>query len=177
MTLRALATKGKVAQAIDFIKTFLENDKKLIVFCSLHEVVDELRKAFPKAVTVTGRDNAINKQAAVDAFQTNENTRLIICSIKAAGVGLTLTAASDVAFIELAWTYADCCQCEDRAHRIGQKDNVNCYYLLGRETIDNTIYSLIHRKKSIASEIMNSDDDIPTDEVYFEELVSSFLNK
>lgn len=177
MTLRALATKGKVAQAIDFIKTFLENDKKLIVFCSLHEVVDELRKAFPKAVTVTGRDSAINKQAAVDAFQTNENTRLIICSIKAAGVGLTLTAASDVAFIELAWTYADCCQCEDRAHRIGQKDNVNCYYLLGRETIDNTIYSLIHRKKSIASEIMNSDDDIPTDEVYFEELVSSFLNK
>ena len=113
----------------------------------------------------------------MDAFQTNENTRLIICSIKAAGVGLTLTAASDVAFIELAWTYADCCQCEDRAHRIGQKDNVNCYYLLGRETIDNTIYSLIHRKKSIASEIMNSDDDIPTDEVYFEELVSSFLNK
>ena len=72
---------------------------------------------------------------------------------------------------------ADCCQCEDRAHRIGQNDNVNCYYLLGRGTIDNTIYSLIQRKKSIAKEIMNSEDDIPTDEVYFDELVSSFLNK
>lgn len=177
MTLRKLATLGKVAQAVDFIRTFLENGKKLIVFCSLHEVVDQLLKFFPKAVTVTGRDTAANKQASVDAFQNNPDTMLIICSIKAAGVGLTLTASSNVAFIELAWTYADCCQCEDRAHRIGQKDNVTCYYLLGRGTIDQTVYSLIHRKKSIAAEIMNADDDIPTDEMYFNELVSMFLNQ
>lgn len=176
MTLRSLATRGKIAQAVDFIRTFLDSGKKLIVFCSLHEIVDELQKVFPRAVTVTGRDSAVSKQASVDAFQNNPNVQLIICSIKAAGVGLTLTAASDVAFIELAWTYADCCQCEDRAHRIGQKDNVTCYYLLGRGTIDHTIYSLIHRKKSIANEIMNSDDDIPTDEMYFDELVKSFLN-
>ena len=175
MTLRQLATLGKVAQAVDFIRTFLSSGKKLIVFCSLHDVVDALVKAFPGAVTVTGRDSAVSKQASVDAFQNNPNTMLIICSIKAAGVGLTLTASSNVAFVELAWTYADCCQCEDRAHRIGQKDNVTCYYLL-RGTIDHTIYSLIHQKKSIAAEIMNSDDDIPTDEMYFDELVSSFLN-
>ena len=176
MTLRQLATLGKVAQAVDFIRTFLSSGKKLIVFCSLHEVVDALCKAFPGAVTVTGRDSAAGKQASVDAFQNTPGTMLIICSIKAAGVGLTLTASSNVAFVELAWTYADCCQCEDRAHRIGQKDNVACYYLLGRGTIDHTIYSLIHRKKSIAAEIMNSDDDIPTDEMYFDELVSQFLN-
>lgn len=177
MTLRKLATLGKVAQAVDFIRTFLENGKKLIVFCSLHEVVDQLLNFFPKAVTVTGRDTSANKQASVDAFQDNPDTMLIICSIKAAGVGLTLTASSNVAFIELAWTYADCCQCEDRAHRIGQKDNVTCYYLLGRGTIDQTVYSLIHHKKSIAAEIMNADDDIPTDEMYFNELVSMFLNQ
>lgn len=176
MTLRQLATLGKVAQAVDFIRTFLDSGKKLIVFCSLHEVVDALCKAFPRAVTVTGRDSAASKQAAVDSFQNNPDVQLIICSIKAAGVGLTLTASSNVAFVELAWTYADCCQCEDRAHRIGQKDNVTCYYLLGRGTIDQTIYSLIHKKKSIAAEIMNSDDDIPTDEMYFDELVASFLN-
>lgn len=176
MTLRSLATKGKIAQAVDFIRTFLDSGKKLIVFCSLHEIVDELQKIFPRAVTVTGRDSSVNKQASVDAFQNNPNVQLIICSIKAAGVGLTMTAASDVAFIELAWTYADCCQCEDRAHRIGQKDNVTCYYLLGRGTIDHTIYRLIHRKKSIANEIMNADDEIPTDEMYFNELVKSFLN-
>nr|WP_317236391.1 DEAD/DEAH box helicase [Marseilla massiliensis] len=176
MTLRQLATLGKVAQAVDFIRTFLDSGKKLIVFCSLHEVVDALCKAFPRAVTVTGRDSASSKQVAVDSFQNNPDVQLIVCSIKAAGVGLTLTASSNVVFVELAWTYADCCQCEDRAHRIGQKDNVTCYYLLGRGTIDQTIYSLIHKKKSIAAEIMNSDDDIPTDEMYFDELVASFLN-
>ena len=176
MTLRQLATLGKVAQAVDFIRTFLSSGKKLIVFCSLHGVVDALVKAFPGSVTVTGRDSAAGKQASVDAFQDNPGTMLIVCSIKAAGVGLTLTASSNVAFVELPWTYADCCQCEDRAHRIGQRDNVTCYYLLGRGTIDHTIYSLIHQKKSVAAEIMNSDDDIPTDEMYFDELVSSFLN-
>lgn len=174
MTLRSLASKGKVRQATDFIRNFLANGKPLIVFCSLKEIVKELQKQFPDAVRVTGDDSLADKQAAVDAFQSG-HARLIICSIKAAGVGLTLTASSNVAFVELAWTYADCCQCEDRAHRIGQKNNVNCYYLLGQNTIDSTLYNIIHRKKSIANQIMNCDDDIPNDEKYFDELVNSFL--
>ena len=175
MTLRSLSSKGKVRQAVDFVKTFLANGKPLILFCSLHEIVDELKKAFPKAVSVTGRDSMMMKQAAVDAFQSGK-AQLIICSIKAAGVGLTLTASSNVAFLELAWTYADCCQCEDRAHRIGQKDNVTCYYILGRNTIDTSLYNIIHRKKTIANQIMAGEDNIPQDELYFEELMSEFLN-
>jgi SWI/SNF-related matrix-associated actin-dependent regulator of chromatin subfamily A-like protein 1 len=175
MTLRSLSAKGKVAQAIDFTRTFLANGRPLILFCSLHEIVDELCRAFPEAVHVTGRDSATAKQAAVDAFQGGKSP-LIICSIKAAGVGLTLTASSNVAFLELPWTYADCCQCEDRAHRIGQKDNVTCYYLLGQHTIDTVLYSIIHKKKSIANRIMATDDDIPTDEMYFDELADLFLN-
>ena len=175
MTLRSLSAKGKVKQAIDFIRVFLDSGKPLILFCSYHEIVDELCKAFPKAVRITGRDNATTKQAAVDAFQRGD-AKLIICSIKAAGVGLTLTASSNVAFVEFPWTYADCCQCEDRAHRIGQRDNVTCYYLIGRGTIDTALYNIIHRKKSIANQIMATDDDIPTDEMYFNELASMMLN-
>ncbi|MCH5234506.1 MAG: DEAD/DEAH box helicase [Muribaculaceae bacterium] len=176
MTLRSLSAKGKVKQAIDFAKNFLANGKPLILFCSLHEIVDELKKAFPKAVSVTGRDSMTMKQAAVDAFQSGKS-QLIICSIKAAGVGLTLTASSNVAFVEFPWTYADCCQCEDRAHRIGQKDNVTCYYLIGKNTIDRTLYQIIHTKKSIANQIMGTDDDIPKDEMYFDELVNLFINQ
>ena len=175
MTLRSLSAVGKVRQAIDFVRVFLASGKPLILFCSLHEIVDQICKAFPEAVTVTGRDSAAEKQQSVDAFQSGE-TRLIVCSIKAAGVGLTLTAASNVAFVELPWTYADCCQCEDRAHRIGQKDNVTCYYLLGQHTIDHTLYRLIHKKKSIASQIMAADDEIPSSEAYFTELVTAFFN-
>ena len=174
MTLRSLAARGKVKQAVDFVKVFLESDKPLILFCSLHDIVDEIKKAFPDAVTVTGRDSAADKQAAVDAFQEGR-AKLIVCSIKAAGVGLTLTASSNVAFIELPWTMADCVQCEDRAHRIGQKDNVTCYYLLGQHTIDRTLYAIIQEKKLIANQIMATDDEIPQDEVYFNELVEQFF--
>ena len=174
MALRSIAAKGKVKQAVDFVRVFLASGKPLILFCSLHEIVDQLKKEFPDAVTVTGRDSAAAKQAAVDAFQSGA-ANLIVCSIKAAGVGLTLTASSNVAFIELPWTYADCCQCEDRAHRIGQKDNVTCYYLLGQDTIDSTLYALIHKKKSIAGQIMASDDDIPQSEAYFDELMDAFI--
>lgn len=175
MALRSIAAKGKVKQAIDFCRTFLANGKPLILFCSLHEIVDELKKAFPKAVTVTGRDSMMTKQAAVDAFQSGQ-AQLIICSIKAAGVGLTLTASSNVAFCEFPWTYSDCCQCEDRAHRIGQKDNVTCYYLIGRGTIDHTLYNIIQNKRSVANQIMASTDDIPTDKMYFDQLTDMFLN-
>lgn len=174
MTLRSLSAKGKVAQTVDFVKTFLANGKPLILFCSYHEIVDALKKAFPKAVSVTGRDSLTEKQASVDSFQSG-HSQLIICSIKAAGVGLTLTASSNVAFIEFPWTYADCCQCEDRAHRIGQKDNVTCYYMIGRNTIDRVLYAIIHEKKAIANQIMASNDDIPQDEMYFDELVSMYM--
>lgn len=174
MTLRSLSAKGKLRQAFDFIRTFLANDRPLIVFCSYHEIVDSLKKEFPKAVSITGRESMVEKQNAVDRFQAGQ-AQLAICSIKAAGVGLTLTKSSNVAFIEFPWTYSDCCQCEDRAHRIGQKDNVTCYYLLGRNTIDYYLYSIIHKKKSIANQILGCDDDIPKDEMYFDELVKMFM--
>lgn len=174
MTLRSLSAQGKVRQTVDFINTHLANDKPLVVFCSLHAIVDALKKQFPKAVTITGRESLVEKQAAVDSFQAG-HSRLAICSIKAAGVGLTLTASSSVAFVEFPWTYADCCQCEDRCHRIGQKENVTCYYLLGQNTIDHKLYQIIQDKKSIANQIMGADDDIPTDSIYFDELVNIFM--
>ena len=158
--LRQISARGKVRDVIEFVKDFRENGKKIILFCSLHEVVDQLKRYFPTAVSVTGRDSQDDKQRAVDAFQNNPKTDIIICSIKAAGVCLTLTASSNVAFVEFPWTYADCCQCEDRAHRIGQKDSVTCYYFLGRRTIDEKVYRIIQEKKNIANAVTGSTEDI-----------------
>lgn len=158
--LRQISARGKVRDVIEFVKDFRGNGKKIILFCSLHEVVDQLKRYFPTAVSVTGRDSQDEKQRAVDAFQNNPKADIIICSIKAAGVGLTLTASSNVAFVEFPWTYADCCQCEDRAHRIGQKDSVTCYYFLGRRTIDEKVYRIIQEKKNIANAVTGSTEDI-----------------
>ena len=102
------------------------------------------------------------KQASIDAFQRNPKTDVIICSIKAAAAGITVTASSNVAFIELPWTYADCDQAESRAHRIGQKDSVNCYYLLGRKTIDQKLYRIIEEKKHISNAVLGAEDKLHT---------------
>ena len=160
--LKDITARGKLKEVIDFVKDFRENGKKIILFCNLHEIVDRLMIAFPSAVCVTGRQNMQEKQASVDAFQKNPKTDVIICSIKAASAGITLTAASDVAFIELPWTYADCDQAESRAHRIGQKDSVNCYYLLGRRTIDQKLYRIIEEKKHICNAVLGAEDNIQT---------------
>ena len=118
----------------------------------------EMKKLFPEAVTVTGEDNVTQKQAAVDSFQNDPNCRLIILNYKSGGTGLTLTASSRVAFIEFPWTFSDCEQAEDRAHRNGQKNNVNCYYFLGKDTIDEYMYQVIQTKKSIANGVTGTDD-------------------
>lgn len=171
--LRQISARGKLKEVIEFVKDFREQGQKIVLFCSLHEIVDGLKKAFPSAVSVTGRENQAEKQASIDSFQNNPKTDIIICSIRAAGVGLTLTAASNVAFIEFPWTYADCVQCEDRCHRIGQKDSVTCYYFLGRKTIDEKVYQIIQDKKGIAAAITGSTEQIPENIV---DLVANLFN-
>lgn len=69
-----------------------------------------------------------------------------LLSITAAGVGLTLTAASTVIFAELHWTPGIMIQAEDRAHRIGQKSSVNCHYLIGQNTLDDILYRYLEKK-------------------------------
>jgi SWI/SNF-related matrix-associated actin-dependent regulator 1 of chromatin subfamily A len=172
--LRQISAKGKLKEVVEFVNDFREQGQKIVLFCSLHEIVDGLKKAFPSAVSVTGRENQAEKQAAIDSFQNNPKTDIIICSIRAAGVGLTLTAASNVAFIEFPWTYADCVQCEDRCHRIGQKDSVTCYYFLGRNTIDEKVYQIIQDKKGIAAAITGSTEQIPENIV---DLVANLFNR
>ena len=156
--LKKISALGKLNEVREFAQHIIDSGEKLIIFCSLHAIVDALKSYFPKAVTVTGRDNDVQKQKHIDAFQNDPNTQLIICNIKAAGVGITLTAASRVAFVEYPWHYADCVQCEDRAHRIGQVNNVMCTYFLGQDTIDEDMYQLIVTKAEVANSITGATD-------------------
>lgn len=156
--LKAISARGKIKAAAEFIHDVIDGGEKLIVFAFLKEVVQEMKKLFPDAVTVTGEDNVKQKQAAVDAFQNDPECKLIILNYKSGGTGLTLTASSRVAFIEFPWTFSDCEQAEDRAHRNGQKNNVNCYYFLGKDTIDEYMYKVIQTKKDIANGVTGTED-------------------
>lgn len=158
--LKQLAARGKVKVVSEFIHDIIDSGEKLIMFAFLKDVVDALKQEFPDAVTVTGSDNMAQKQNAIDRFQNDPECRLIILNYKSGGVGLTLTAASRVGFIEFPWTYTDCEQAEDRAHRNGQKNAVNCYYFLGDNTIDRYLYDVIQTKKDIANEVTGTTTQI-----------------
>lgn len=158
--LRAISARGKLAEVREFVQEVLDAGEKLILFCNLKEIVHALLKMFPKAVTITGADSTEARQRNVDDFQTRPEVQLIICNIQAAGVGITLTASSRVAFVEFPWTYADTVQCEDRAHRIGQKNSVMCTYFLGADTIDERMFELIMEKKDIHAQVTGASDQM-----------------
>lgn len=169
MNLRSISGKGKMKAAIEFLH---DTQEQIIVFAEHRDVVQAIKDEFPDDIcTVTGSDSLQMKQWAVDSFQAGKK-RIIVCSIKAAGVGLTLTASSNVLFIELPWTMADLAQCECRAHRNGQKNAVTSWIMLGNDTIDSYLYHLINQKGSIASQVTGEQDSAIRDTAYFDELAN-----
>jgi SNF2 family DNA or RNA helicase len=152
--LKQVAIKGKMKAAIDWIKTFLESGEKLIVFGTHRSTIESVMSEFSDcAVAVIGGMTADAKNRSVDAFQNDSDVRLFVGNIQAAGVGLTLTASSNVAFLELADGPEMLKQCEDRAHRIGQDNAVNVWYLLAENTIDGTIVDLVESKREVIDQI------------------------
>jgi len=121
-----------IPYAADHIGDLLESDEgKLIVFAHHHAVQDQLLALFPEiAVLHRGGLSDEMKEAAVTAFQTDPKVRVFIGSIQASGVGITLTAGNKVLFTEEDWVPGNMTQCEDRAHRIGQNENVLVQHLV-----------------------------------------------
>lgn len=158
--LKNISARGKIDDVVDYVSDVVAAGEKIILFTHLRDVQQHLKRYFPDAVTILGEDDMATRQRHVDAFQNNPAVKVIICSIKAAGVGLTLTASSRVAFVELPWHPADCEQCEDRAHRIGQTDSVHCTYFLGKGTIDEDIYKLIAEKRDMSNQITGARNDV-----------------
>jgi len=155
-----LSAIGKIEAAQEYIDEVVGAGLKIIIGVKHQIIVDTLMKLYPKAVCVTGKQNAIQKQVAVDGFQTNPGINIIIVNYKAGGVGITLTAASELLLLELPWTQADVEQFEARAHRMGQPSGVRSTSLLGENTLDQWMYNIIQEKKVIANAVTGNEDDI-----------------
>jgi len=154
--LKQLAVKGKLKDAIEWIKTFLESDQKLVVFCTHKFTIDALMEQFTGiSVKIDGSVTILDRQRSVDIFQLNPKCKLFVGNIQAAGVGITLTAASNVVFLELPWHSGYVVQAEDRCHRIGQKDSVNVHFLLAQNTIEEKIAKLIDNKRKITDSVLD----------------------
>ncbi|MFW6046505.1 MAG: DEAD/DEAH box helicase [Candidatus Woesearchaeota archaeon] len=171
-TLKQVAVKGKMKSAIKFIEDILNTGDKLVVFCVHRATINELMEKFGGiAVKVDGSVSGKTRQDAVDQFQNNPKVKLFVGNIRAAGEGITLTAASKVLHLELGWTPAEHDQAGDRVHRITQKNAVNEYYCLARGTIEEKIADLIDQKRKSV--------DMVTDGVETEKtkLITELMNR
>ena len=160
--LLALLTKARqqlaVAKAgatIDFVSGAVEQGEKVIVFSCFDEPLQAFAKAFGKqAVLLTGRTPVNKRQALVDRFQQDDGVRVFLANIIAGGVGLNLTAASQVVFNDLDWVPANHWQAEDRAYRIGQTRTVNVTYLVGAGTIDDFVQAVLDTKGALVNAVV-----------------------
>ena len=150
--LKLLAARGKLHAALAWIHDFCSSGERLVVFAKHREIQRAVLERFPSALHILGEDGHAARDASLREFQAPDEgsgNQLIVCSIEVAGQGLTLTRSSNVAFLELDWTPAKHDQAEDRCHRIGQQDAVNATYLLAAGTIDETIATLLERKRAV----------------------------
>jgi hypothetical protein len=152
-TLQRLAARGKLAASLAWIDDFLASGEPLVVFARHREVQHAVTARFPRALHLLGEDTLDKREAAIAAFQETGGPQLIVCATRVAAQGITLTRASNVAFLELEWTPAMHDQAEDRCHRIGQRDAVTAWYLLAADTIDETMARLIQSKRATVAAV------------------------
>lgn len=174
--LKQAVALAKLPLVVDWIKTYLENEQKLVVFAEHKQVISFLADQFSdRAVVVDGSTPSSKRQALCEAFQTNPDIHLFVGNIKAAGTGITLTAAKDTLTIEFAWTSTAHDQCEDRVHRIGQENAVSAYYLLAQGTIEEDLIALLDKKRQLISQVMDGVD--PVNEDLLDQLLKRYEDK
>jgi SWI/SNF-related matrix-associated actin-dependent regulator of chromatin subfamily A-like protein 1 len=151
--LKKVCAQQKMESVLEWVESFMENDQKLVLFADHIEIQKMLinRLAKHKPCSVLGEMQVEERQQNVDLFQNDDSRKIIVCSLQAAGVGLTLTASSNVAFVQCGWTPALHDQAEDRTHRIGQENAVSCFYLLCPKSIDEDIWNIIEEKRKVVN--------------------------
>ncbi|KAM1521845.1 hypothetical protein ACFX10_012027 [Malus domestica] len=144
------SAEAKIPTVLDYLGTVMEAGCKFLVFAHHQSMIDSIYQFLLKkkvgCIRIDGSIPTVARQAYVTEFQEKDSIKAAVLSIKAGGVGLTLTAASTVIFAELSWTPGDLIQAEDRAHRIGQVSSVNIYYLLANDTVDDIIWDVVQSK-------------------------------
>ncbi|KAL5182719.1 SWI/SNF-related matrix-associated actin-dependent regulator of chromatin subfamily A-like protein 1 [Glycine soja] len=158
------SAEAKIPSVLDYIGTVIEAGCKFLIFAHHQPMIDSIHEFLLKkkvgCIRIDGGTPAASRQQLVTDFQEKDAIKAAVLSIKAGGVGLTLTAASTVIFAELSWTPGDLIQAEDRAHRIGQVSSVNIYYLLANDTVDDIIWDVVQSKLENLGQMLDGHENV-----------------
>ena len=167
MKVRQIIANEKLNDTKQLINDVLEQDKKIIVFTNFTAPLMELGEEYKNScVLLHGQMPKEERQKSVDAFQNDPKIKIFISNLKAGGVGITLTAAEVVIMNDLSFVPSDHSQAEDRAFRIGQKNNISCIYPLYENTIEQIVYTILQKKKNVIDTVMG--DNISEEDIFSE---------
>lgn len=145
---------GKSMLLLDLVRTIVESGEKVLIFTQFKEMGDLLVKMLEKedipSMFYHGGTTLKKRSEMIDRFQNIRSAQVFILSLKAAGTGLNLTAATNVVHYDLWWNPAVEAQATDRAYRIGQHRNVQVYRFITKGTFEEKINSMIQDKKQLA---------------------------
>ncbi|RZS67716.1 SNF2 family DNA or RNA helicase [Agromyces ramosus] len=157
--------QAKAGLAADYAAQLARSVGKVVFFAKHIDVMDQAEAALAarelRTVSLRGDQTALQRQAAIDAFNKDPEVAVAVCSLTAAGVGVNLQAASNVVLAELSWTAAEQTQAIDRVHRIGQDEPVTAWRIIAAHTIDARIAELIDSKQGLAARALDGSDVEP----------------
>jgi hypothetical protein len=155
--------QAKAELAADYAAQLARSAGKVVFFAKHIDVMDAAEETFARLglgfASIRGDQTAKVRQANVDAFVTDPDVAVAVCSLTAAGVGLNLQVASNIVLAELSWTDAEQTQAIDRSHRIGQTEPVTAWRILAAQTIDVRIAELLDSKAGLAARALDGSDE------------------
>lgn len=158
--------QAKAVLAADYAAQLQRSVGKVVFFAKHIDVMDAAEAHFAAAglrtVSLRGDQTATARQSAIDAFNSDPDVAIAVCSLTAAGVGVNMQAASNVVLAELSWTAAEQTQAIDRVHRIGQEEPVTAWRIIAAHTIDTKIAELIDSKQVLAARALDGEAVDPT---------------
>jgi len=155
--------QAKAGLAADYAAQLARNVGKVVFFAKHIDVMDTAEQTFAKRgvgyASIRGDQTPKVRKANIEAFLTDPDVAVVVCSLTAAGVGLNLQVASNVVLAELSWTSAEQTQAIDRVHRIGQTEPVTAWRIIAAQTIDPKIAQLIDDKAGLAARALDGSDE------------------
>lgn len=177
-SLNIIASKAKMKGIIELAEDILSQGKKVVIFGGYKEPLGILQEHFKdRCVKVDGSVDPYERHQRVERFQNTEECDVFLGNMIAAGMGINLTSASDVIFLNFPFTPAELYQSIDRLNRIGQKNCVNVHYTFAEGTIDEYIHDMILDKEIDANTVIDQGKDVVLRENMIEVLIKKLLNR